>query len=706
MSESDLSFIGISERAYKYIRQFTIKSVDDALVELITNCVDAYNKTTQENRPIEICVIDETNVIVRDRALGLSSEQLSKCFLQVGNYTAEDTSRGFFSRGAKDISALGDIYFNTIKDGKYSQCLLNMDAHGMIKIADIDATPEIREQLNLPGESNGLEVTINLLPNYQNINIDTLYNSLCNLGVLRDIVSDSRNTIILKKYTGSGNLIYTKQVKYIYPQGSLVLDLIYNVPNYEDKQARFVVYRVDEPLPQPLKESELQFGFLWKDSTTIYEVNTINDRFRWNPYINHLYGYISCEGIKTFLHEYDVSGPSLENPYPIIDPSRLTGINKMHPFISSLLSIPLTRIDLILRELNGQIATKSVTIEDIDQLLDELSKYGIDVLETEDIEVKFIPDYDSQLIKGINNDRGLYVTYEQSYTMNGNYLTEEVEVENYIKEEIIRLEDLCTGDCDNYYFVDSLGNLVQIQTRDTDQINDPVDILDLIPTENLEDIRVRPYIYKLSQSSRDVMKLYVFQKGKFENPENILEKNILSKNKQFRIEFINDLNSVSRYIIDNTNGIQIKLNLNNPIISKYLTARSIEDMPSTIELSKLSSTRSLMFFKELMTDILATVIVEHDVENGKIITDGTTYTNIKKINEHYNKIVSKIEVPINNIMNKYIMNNIAKKVESINVTVSDIKGRLMQSIQQYPDLLDELGPLESSMKTIINNLIE
>ena len=104
-----MSFINISERAYKYIRQFTIKNINDALVELITNATDAYNKTQYIERVIKINIYNESRITVTDCAIGLTSDELSKAFLQVGNYTADDTSRGFFSRGAKDISALGNM---------------------------------------------------------------------------------------------------------------------------------------------------------------------------------------------------------------------------------------------------------------------------------------------------------------------------------------------------------------------------------------------------------------------------------------------------------------------------------------------------------------------------------------------------------------------------------------------------------------------
>lgn len=704
---SNPSFIGISERAYKYIRQFTIKSIEDALVELITNSIDAYNKTTTEQRLIEIDIFGQKTIKVRDRALGLTSDSLVSCFLQVGNYTADSTSRGFFSRGAKDISALGNLYFNTIKDGKYSQCSLNTDAYGLLTIADVPVTDDIINQLKIPAPFNGLEVTIELLPNFQSINIDNLYNSLCLIGVLRDIVSNSKNTIILRQYDGvTKELSFQKEVKYTYPSGTLLLDLIYEVPNYPGKEAHFVVYKSDKPFIQPNRESEMEFGFLWKDNTTIYEVNTINDRFRWNMSINYIFGYIKCDAIRTYLSEYDTNGPTSENPYPIIDPSRITGVNKQHPFIIQLLSIPLTRIDLILRELNGQLSSKQVTIEDVDQLLDELSKYGISILESEDVEVNFVPNYDSKLAKAIEDDRAKYVKYEQSKTITGNYDTELRTIDNYIKDEIEKLDPI-SGNIDgqNYYILDSKNNLIQIQTKDTNVTNDPITILDLIPSENINDLKKNPYIYTLSDT-HELVKLYIFQKGALQSPDNNTLNNIISKNKLFKIEFINDLNSQTRYTIDSTNGVQIKININNSIVRRYLTSPSIDALPTDIKLTEISSTKSLMFFKELMTDIIATIIVESDINNGKLSMDGSGYTNAKKVHEYYNKIVSKVEVPINNILGKYINNNTNTKLTKLNTTITEISTTIKQMVSSIPEAGGQLLPLEDLIRNDISKLIE
>ena len=112
-------FIKFNERAYKFIRGSAVSQIIDALIELITNSDDAYDKGKIKNKDIHIHLNYRGQLIVTDQAIGLTSDQMRKCFLQVGNFTSTNDNRGFFSRGAKDISALGDIYFESIKDNKY-----------------------------------------------------------------------------------------------------------------------------------------------------------------------------------------------------------------------------------------------------------------------------------------------------------------------------------------------------------------------------------------------------------------------------------------------------------------------------------------------------------------------------------------------------------------------------------------------------------
>lgn len=696
-----MSFISISERAYKYIRQFTIKSLDDAMIELITNCIDAYNKTSLIQRFIYIDVYDQNRVIVRDRALGLTSDELSQCFLQVGTYTSDSNSRGFFSRGAKDISALGNITFDAIKNNKYSQCILDTDAYGDITIQDVDATADIRNNLFVPDGNNGLNVTIDLLPNFQSINIDQLYAELTNMAVLRDINTDPKNIIYLRKFT-NGDQIYSQQIQYIYPVATQILDIEYIVPNYPDETARFVIYKCNKPLSQPSSDSMMQFGFLIKDSTTIYEVNTLDNRFRWNPYINYLYGYIVCDGIKKYLLDYDANGTSANNPYPIIDPSRLTGVNKMHPLIQNILSIPLVRIDSILREMNNSISSKSVTIEDISDLMDELNKYGLQIIQTNDVKVNFLPSYDGKLAKAIVDDRANFVLYEKSYALAGEYKLEDAQIENYLQDQIIK-NNLSTN---NFYYLDAQNQLVEIQNQTPDQQNIPINIIDLLTTDQISELQNNPYVYKLSNNGT-MAKLYIFQKGNLDTVISDSSAAVITKTRQFSIQFINDINLTVRYIIDNTNGVIIKLNLNNPMVAKYLTNKNIDSLDDLMSITVIKSTNSLMFLQDLIINILSDLVIQSDIQNRKLILDSDSYNNTQKILEYRNQVITKIEILVDSIFSKYIGKIVNDKIMSVNQHIDNIGQTIMDTMGTV-GITDtsSFALLSETFKNTVGGLIE
>lgn len=697
-----MSFINISERAYKYIRQFTIKNINDALIELITNSVDAYNKTQYLERVININIYDESRITVTDYAIGLTSSELSNAFLQVGNYTASDTSRGFFSRGAKDISALGNITFDAIKDNKYSQCILDTDAYGYNTIVDVPATIELRNNLNILGQQNGLRVTIDLLPNFQSISIDKTYVSLCNLAVLRDINSDPRNKIILQKInTKNQQIEFTQQISYEYPASTQILEIEYVLPDYPDDVAKFVVYKTDKPIRQPIEEAGLEFGFLIKDANTVYETNTIDGKYRWNPYINYLYGYIYSDAIKKYLMDFDVNGASEKNPYPIIDPSRLTGVNKLHPVIKAIYSIPLVRIDAILRELNNSISRKTVTIEDVNDLLDELGKYGLEIVNTNDIYMNFQPSYDDNLAKAIQDDRANYVRYEKSNVLNSEYYAKEKLIENYALDQIINTYGTSSN---GLFYLGSDEKIHQIQSYHEYELNPKINIIEILTQYELDCIKVNPYIYKLSNNGKNLERLYIYQKGKIETSST--ESDFVIKNRQFSIQFIKDINLMERYIIDNTNGIVIKLNLNNPMIAKYLTNKNIDSLDDLISLDVVKTTSSLLFLESLIVDILADLIVQSDVNNKKIILDGTEFDNSQKILDYRNKTITKLEGSVEKIFEKYKINVINTKSSLINDLIRETGNKITELLSTDAHMNSQLLLLGDILKNAIATILE
>jgi hypothetical protein len=697
--ETEGSFISISERAYKYIRQFTIKNVTDALIEVITNCIDAYGKTSYLERYIQIKLIGEKRIMVTDWALGLTASELTQCFLQVGNFTSDSSSRGFFSRGAKDISALGNVTFDAIKNGMYSQCYLDTDAYGYSTISDIPVTEEIRRKLNIPGESNGLCLTLDLLRNFQGLDASRIYDTVCNLAVFRDINMDPRNKIILCKYDDDGNQIFENRVSYTPPAGKEILDIEYTIPGYPNETARMVIFQADKPIPQPVEESCLEFGFLIRDDYTVYEINTIDSKYRWNPYINYLYGFITTTAIKKYLMDFDRNGASTENPYPIIDPSRLSGVNKVHPLIKGIYAIPLVRIDAILRELNNSVATKTVTIEDINELLGTLAELGLDIIKTNNVSVGFKPTYDANLAQAIKDDRANYVRYEKSHVVNGEYYARDVEIDDYVRDQIINLYQSNTTD---YFYLGPDKSLLQVQSRDI-KAGPTRKIIDLLTQSEIDALKTNPYVYRLASNGKHVERLYIFQKGIIDDES--AAPNINIKNRQFSIQFINDLNLAERYVIDNTNGVVINLNLNNPIIAKYLTNKDIDSLDDLISLDVLRSTNSLLFLETLVTDIFADLIMQSDVSNGKLKLDGNDYDNSQKILSYRNKIITRLEIPLDKIFGKYKGNVINTKKEAIDAKIASI-GQALTELGGLGIPQERLSELAAGMRAVVQGVLE
>jgi hypothetical protein len=712
--DGGLHFIDISARAYQYIRQFSIKSVEDALIELITNSIDAYKKTSYTPKKIDIEIVNPNKIIVRDYALGLDASQLEQCFLSVGNFTATDSSRGFFSRGAKDISAIGNVYFTGIKNNSIAQCFLNTDAYGQIILSDTPITPEYRLEFKIPEPFNGLEVEIILLPTHQNIDVLKLASSVAKIAVLRDIFSDTNNIVTMTELSNNGNIISQNRLTYNYPIANNILFLEYDVPGYTQYKAKFVVNQTAIPVNQPTKESQLEFGFLIKDNTSVYEVNTLDTRFRWNPYMNYIYGYVFSNGIHDLLLDYDRNGPSIKNPFPVIDPSRITGVNTQHPFIIALYSIPLVRLDYILRQLNVSKSSTSISIDELNDLMNELNALGEQIIKDNSVSVNWQNNYDSSLVHAINDDRMKYVNYEKVYEQAGNFTTEEYITNNQILEQIINIqkennnypnkEDLFIYDSEKQDNPDKPATppVIKLENIDATQFNnDPVKALELIPSSANNILNVHPYIYQLTDNGT-LNKIYIFSKGIIDY--NSSGSNMKLQNKNFTIIFINDLNLSDRYLIDTSQGIQIKINLNNNIVKKYLSPNldiNTNTNTNQTSISNFQSIRALLFLKELLIDAVSNVILGSDVLNKKLVLDADSYNNTRKLVDYKSKVVTQVEMFLDNIFDKYMANS-----TNINFqTIAEIISKIGILVSEKMEISEDLSNLRNNLLTTVQEVL-
>lgn len=367
-------------RMYQYIRNNSITNLYDALVELITNSIDAYS-TTSLDKVININYKPSTrDLTIIDNAIGLDATTMEKAFLTVGTYLSDDTKRGHFSRGAKDISAIADVTFTTIKNNKLSQCKILSNGTGAMLVSDRDVTDSERLSMSIP--QNGLHVHLDLISTLELI-LD--WEKLKRHYALRDILTDYDVNINVQTELSTFVLKYEK------PTGlEKIVSVEYQVPYY-DVPAKFEVF-IDRDNILKIDDNQRfsENGFIVKSFNTIYENSTLNNRFILrHPKLYMLTGTLECDHLNTLLKDYETNGPSEKNPIPIIDTTRLTGLNRSHPFVKHLMRLPQERVLHILTELQYQMSNKDkkLNISELLASLHDLQILGNEIFDKLNIEL-------------------------------------------------------------------------------------------------------------------------------------------------------------------------------------------------------------------------------------------------------------------------------------------------------------------------------
>ena len=361
-------------RFYEFIKQSSIKHIDDVFVELITNSVDAYKSSGKKEKyiiDIEIEIDGEKkSIIIRDQAKGLTSKEIKQKLLTIGSHTAEETSRGIFGRGFKDSSVICNTLIATaFKDGKVSQVELYRFNDEKMIFSDIDAEP-YRENHKI--YENGLEVKL-FDVNYLVPPMKDIETSIRNNYFLRNILREQEIYINL-----SGPNYQKKRITYEPPKGKKVFEVKFPVEGY-DIEANFTLYQSEQEIKNPPKPDQLEYGILVCSSKSVYECSglyyvpedgTSLPNHRWNPGIKKIYGILTCDMIDKLIKEAGEGKLSKKNPRVIMDPSRRHGLDKEHPFIVELFKKPHKILSIALKRIQDLQDENSLSAGDIQQVLD------------------------------------------------------------------------------------------------------------------------------------------------------------------------------------------------------------------------------------------------------------------------------------------------------------------------------------------------
>ena len=297
-------------RAIAILANSTIKSWIEPVVELVTNCDDAYNRLENSKKicsgNINVSVSRKkgggwTFLEVYDEAGGMDRKKLGLAttfFADANEYGKNKNIRGYFGRGLKEtIIALGIGEIVTIKDNKLNRVKIWL-------VEDERVNETIREEYGL--KKDGTLVKISITNEEINIpELETLKFQLKNHICLRDILSSKKRKVILQFFDMKRSSEHKEQILFESLRGKEVLNKPLKVPGFNNS-AILRVYETKEALPQYKKYSPFNLnGILIKTPGAILDNQLF--KFENDPASYYFYGDIISEEIDKILRSGETS---------------------------------------------------------------------------------------------------------------------------------------------------------------------------------------------------------------------------------------------------------------------------------------------------------------------------------------------------------------------------------------------------------------
>lgn len=395
--------IEYTERAFDQDAAAAMKGkIERALVELITNSDDSYTLLEEKGirtRGLIRIEMDRHrlkpwNVIVRDRAAGMTVEDMKNRLCKVGGQTSGfergAAVRGLLGRGAKDVAAFGSVTFDSIKDDMYCRCrLTNRGQYEIFKT--VPATNEIRQDLQLPSGS-GTVVTVDVGPQFDAPRHPTLVERLPAHYALRDICSDRNRNVVLANLKDSGHR--GDELLYKFPAGKLVVEDQFDVPGYSNARGRIKLFRAPERFVEDQNSPYRQGGILVKSARAIHEITLFG--FEGDPYAEWFFGRLECPFIDELIREYDRCFQKRDaftqsNPTRILQRQR-EGLIREHPFTSALFAEARKRLAVLVEQEKEKDQEKKTRVENeettktLRRLAAEASKFMAEKMQEFEIE--------------------------------------------------------------------------------------------------------------------------------------------------------------------------------------------------------------------------------------------------------------------------------------------------------------------------------
>jgi len=379
----------IDSRGIKILAHATIRSWTEAVVELLTNCDDAYkrleNKKEKHSGEIRISISrkkggDWDILEVYDEAGGINREKLNSVttfFADSNEFEKNRNVRGFFGRGLKEtIVALGKGEIISIKDNKLNVVEIWYDSktkkpYRHFIIENEKVTSITRKEYKIKNDGTLIRIKINnnkiKIPE-----LKTLEQQPKNHISLREILSSTNREIKLTFEDLRRGGKTTFRVNYKFPNAKKVLDEKINVPGYK-KQVKLVVYETKEKLDYKRNSPLNIAGILIKTGGSILDNSLF--KFENDSAGSYFYGECVSEEIDDILRSEDSS---------ILQMGR-SGIDWSNEYAQLLMKTIERAIEPLIEEKKKELAKKKKTElnKENQKLFNELSKLFNDIFKEE-----------------------------------------------------------------------------------------------------------------------------------------------------------------------------------------------------------------------------------------------------------------------------------------------------------------------------------
>ena len=288
-------------------RQAMGNDLMNALVELITNADDSYTRLDSRGvSEIRIEVDRSRRVIwVDDAAEGMTMEQLEERLGGLGERTSgiaeNDQVRGFFGRGAKDVAALGDVTWITVRDGFQSQLTIGLMS------GDDDAV-EIADPIADEPDKHGTTVQLQLRDGVRIPHSENLAKLLSRHFALIPILTDPARRLVLVERGSQKRIVHEMR------EGVQRLDLVrFKLPTYPGESIEVTLYEAPESLDEA-ETGRLNQPQYWRHSLLVtsgraaYEFWPGSEYSKppESAYFRRLFGRVNVPMINRLLIESDI----------------------------------------------------------------------------------------------------------------------------------------------------------------------------------------------------------------------------------------------------------------------------------------------------------------------------------------------------------------------------------------------------------------